>query len=285
MVDKGCGIFENFGHWSGAFVRCSQKNDPGTFWNFSDSPKSDYMILKKEIQVVDWGVDLLDQSTGGLPQGEMSILETPDFHSGMLVLGHYLYSGLKNGEKCVLVTSDSAKSFLENFLMWEMNFEQHIENEKLIILNYVPNFGYELGLTHHYDNVFNEISRLSTEQPARIAIQQIDSMVNLNNITMMNGSTQKLSDAIKSPVFANTTVLGQFVQFNDEIHRNLRVCFQKAMTAFFTLEKDQAGSQNFDYKFMTNKLPWYGYVHSAVPLTIKEGRGFLHREDHSGQAA
>jgi len=37
---------------------------------------------------------------------------------------------------------------------------------------------------------------------------------------MMNGSAQKLADVSKAPAFANTTVLGQYVQFHDHIHRN-----------------------------------------------------------------
>lgn len=228
---------------------------------------------KGELHSVPWGIPIFDTVSNGLPRNDISVIQTPDYYTGQIILGHFIYHGLKNGEKCVFITFDSAISFLQNFINWNLNFEKYLESGQLVLLNYKANISNEIGLTHNYDAVFDEILRLGGEgkNPSRIAIQQLDTLVNLNNIILMNQSAQKLTNA--SAHHKSVTVLGQFVQYGDETHRNLSIALQKTVKGFFTLEQP---THNNPYQFLltVKKLPWFKYIHYPVEMDLIEGEGF-----------
>ena len=222
-----------------------------------------------------WGMKPFDQSSGGIPANLMSVIETPDYHVGNIILGHYIYEGLKKGERCALVTFDSAESFLENFASWDLDFTKYLNNEQFILLNYQPNISYEAGLSHDFDSIFSEIKTLcKDEAPSRIAFQQVDTMVNLNNQVLMNTSAQKLSAVARGSLTKGTSILGQFVQFNDTTHQNLSIAFQKTMHGYFkVVQQDELSPSKFE--FYTKKLPWFGYSRKSTPIILREGEGFL----------
>ena len=225
-----------------------------------------------------WGVEAFDLLTGGIPKNDIAVIETPDYHSGQVILGQYLNYGLQKGERCVLITFDTANSFFENFLDWNYNFRQYLDSEQFVLLNYKGNIANEVGLTYAYDSLFEEINRLSGGQlPARVAIQQVDTLINLNNMILMNQSAQKLAVAANQPHTAEMTLLGHFVQFNDPIHRDLSIALQKTVPGYFSLEKVHPGSA-YDYTFTTKKLPWFNYTHHSVDLKLVEGLGFVNQE-------
>lgn len=118
------------------------------------------MKLSRALKAIDWGINPIDQVTHGLPESDLSVIETPDYHTGMMVLGHYLHAGLQKGETCALISFDTADTFLSNFLLWNVDFEKFLLDEKMFLLNYRPNFSFEVGLTYQYDPIFTEMARL-----------------------------------------------------------------------------------------------------------------------------
>ena len=243
------------------------------------------MENKKIIQSIPWGISPFDNHTGGIPANDITVMETPDYHLGQIVLGQFIHHGLVKGERCVLITFDTAVTFLENFLNWNLDFQKYIDNEQLILLNYKGNISNEVGLTHKYDSLFEEIQRLcGGSVPHRIAIDQIDALINLNNLILMNQSAQKLAVAANQPITAETTILGNFVQFGDETHRNLSIALQKTMKGYFCLDRPNNFSPH-ELLFETKKLPWFGYNYHQMPIRIVEGTGFETRRPQAHEVA
>lgn len=224
---------------------------------------------------IKWGIPLFDHATSGLPAFNSSVIETPNYHTGILVLGHYLYQGLKEGSKVALVTFDSPTMFLENFLQWNINFMPYIESEQMIFLNYNPSVGTEIALAHNYLGLFSEITRLCGNQaPDRIAFHQVDTLISLGNMVLMNTCVQKFNHASNDIATKKTSVLGQFVQFGDQTHHDLGIAFQKAVPGYFSLSHPP-GSRPETYEFNTKKLPWHEYDQNPVKVELEEGFGFL----------
>ncbi len=224
--------------------------------------------------MVSWGIPAFDKEVLGLPKGEFSIIETPGYRTGLVVLSRFIYDGLTRGDLCVFVSFDSAETFVANFSNWGMDFQKYLDNDQFIFLNYQANISNEIGLTHQYTNVFDEITRLTGGRiPQRIAIQQADTLMNLNNLVLMNQSAQKLRLAINEYSHQNTTVLGQFVQFGDETHAKLSIALQKTVRAHFVLVRpDQADQHTF--VFHAKKLPWFLHDHIAGTVTLRDRVGF-----------
>ncbi len=221
-----------------------------------------------------WGTSAFDQEVRGLPKGEISIIETPGYRTGLVVLGKYVWDGLTKGELCVFVSFDSAQTFANNFSNWGMDFQKYLDNDQLIFLNFQANIANEIGLTHQYTAVFEEITRLTGGRiPDRIAIQQADTLMNLNNLVLMNQSAQKLRLAVNEYSNQHTTVLGQFVQFGDDTHNKLAIALQKTMRAYFVLERPDL-IDHHKYLFYAKKLPWFLHDHIAAPVVLKDRVGF-----------
>lgn len=223
-----------------------------------------------------WGIPSFDEVTRGLPTNDLSIIETSDFISASIVLGHYIYEGLKAGERCALISFDSTVVFLEKFLSWNLDFEKFIDSEQLILLKYQPNVIFEIGLTNSYAPLFSEIHHFSKGSPVtRIACSQIDTLISMNNSVLMNSSVQKLRIAASEYNDGLATILGQFVQFNDQNHLDLGTAFQKAAAGYFSLKAIDPNKPDH-YLYQTKKLPWFGYLRQGIELDLKEGEGFVH---------
>lgn len=228
----------------------------------------------KRLDTINWGIQPFDQISGGLPAHLISIVETPDYHSGNVVLGQYLYDGLKKGERCALITFDTANSFLENFSYWDFDFKKYLISEQFVLLNYQPNVTYEAGLTHDYDAIISEIQHLCCgEMPQRLAFQQVDAMMNLNNQILMNASAQKLSAAARTQGAIGATILGQFVNFQDKTHHDLSIALQKTVHGYFSLQKPDPLMAS-QYQFQVKKLPWFNFVKQPSRVVLTEVDGF-----------
>ena len=233
------------------------------------------MENNKKIHNTHWGISAFDNSTQGLPTQDISVIETPNYHTGQVVLGKFLLYGLEKGERCALITFDTAGNFLENFQNWDINFQKYLDSEQLILLNYNANFSNEVGLSPDYNTLFSEIQRLClSDMPTRIGIQQVDMLLNLNNVALMNQSSQKLVAAVNHPENDRATVLGTFVQFQDHTHQELAITLQKSVAGYFNLEQPNESSP-YDYVFKTKKLPWFNYSHHSTAIKLVEGQGFL----------
>jgi len=226
------------------------------------------------VSMLSWGTQAFDQEVRGLPKGEFSIIETPGYRTGLVVLGKFIWEGLTKGELCVFVSFDSEATLVNNFKDWGMDFQTYLDNDKLVFLNFQPNIANEIGLTHQYTSVFEEITRLTGGRiPDRIAIQQADTLMNLNNLVLMNQSAAKLRLAVNEYSNQQTTVLGQFVQFNDDTHNKLAIALQKTMRAYFVLERPDM-LDHHKFLFYAKKLPWFLPDHLAAPVTLKDKVGF-----------
>lgn len=239
----------------------------------------------QHLETLSWGADIFDNLSGGLPERLMSIVETSNHHSGKIVLGQFIYDGLIHGESCVMITFESPLSFLENFRYWEFNFKDYLNSEQFIFLNYQPNIAYEAGLTHDYDSILNEVREMcGGKMPNRLIIHQIDTLVNLNNPLLINVSAQKLAASALAYGTERPTILGQFVKFDDEIHKNLAVAFEKTSHGYFSLtQTDQMLSHK--YSFQTKKVPWFNFVKQPTVVYFLEGEGFKSDGSHQLKVA
>ncbi len=226
------------------------------------------------LENLSWGTEVFDNLSGGVPAHLMSVVETPDHHSGNIVLGQFIYDGLKKGERCVLITFESPLSFLENFYHWDLNFKDYLSSEQFIFLNYQPNIAYEAGLTHDYDSILTEVRQMCGGQmPQRLVIHQVDTLVNLNNPLLINVSAQKLAAAALSYGTDRPTILGQFVKFDDETHKNLAVAFQKTAHGYFAITQPDPLLPH-KYSFQAKKIPWFNFVKQPTAVNLVEGEGF-----------
>lgn len=242
----------------------------------ADNLGMDKLKENQEINSCRWGIECLDRATHGIPANNLSVLETPNYHSGLVLLGHFLHEGLKNNEKVVLITFDSAEVFLQNFLEWDFDFKKYLESEQLYLLHYKPDVINQVSLTYSYDSLFEEIQYMcGGEQPARVAIHQIDTLVNLNNPALINNSIQKLALSADAQITSKTTILGQFIQFNDEIHRNLSIAFQKTVAGCFSVKNRDESRPTSYYKFETLKIPWFDYLKRSLEVHLVEGEGLV----------
>jgi len=240
-----------------------------------------------DIAAVSWGIKPFDQLSGGVPAHLFNVVETPDFHSGSVILGQFIHEGLRQGERCAIITFESATSFLENFANWDLRFHEYLVNEQLYFLNYQPNVGYEAGLTHDYDSLLNEVSAMCSHQmPHRLALHQVDTLVNLNNAFLMNTSAQKLSAAAVSMAGKGQgpTILGQFVKFDDATHQSLSVAFQKTVHGYYALQQPDPLRPS-RYTYQAKKTPWFNFVRQPTELEFVEGEGFQLASAHRSQVA
>ena len=228
----------------------------------------------KSLETVSWGAEAFDNLSGGLPAHLFSVVETPDYHSGNIVLGKFLFDGLRRGEQCVLVTFDSAGTYLANFLNWELDFEKYLRSGQFIFLNYQPNIGYEIGLTHDYTGLMSEIRHLcGGALPSRVGFQQVDALTNLNSPFLMNASVQKMAAAALLEAESGPTLLGQFVNFRDSTHHDLSIVFQKTVHGYFSLVQPDPLAPSL-HTFQAKKVPWFNFIRQPVPVTLIEGVGF-----------
>ncbi len=241
--------------------------------------------MKPHLEAVSWGTEAFDRLSGGVPAQLMSVLETPDHHSGNVVLGQFIYEGLRQGESCALISFESPLSFLENFRNWDIDFTDYLESEKFYFLNYQPNIAYEAGLTHDYESILNEIRGMcGGKMPQRVVIHQVDTLVNLNNPLLINVSAQKLAAAALSYGHERPTILGQFVRFDDKMHRDLAVAFQKTAHGYFSLTQPDPLLPN-KYNFQAKKIPWFNFVKQATVVQLTEGEGFRGEGSQQHQVA
>lgn len=232
------------------------------------------MDSQKDFSIVDWGIECFTQVTGGIPANDLTVLETPNYQSGRLVLGHFLHFGLQAGESGCLITFDNANVVIENLRLCNMDMHEYLESGQLTVLNFKPNFAFELGLSLNYTPLFEEIERLcGKNMPQRIAIQQVDSLINLHNLVLMNSTAQKLSLAASSEVTKGSTILGQFVQFNDQTHQDLAIAFQKTLPGYVQLKQPHEAEPNY-FQLSVKKLPWFSYRQAPLGIHLRRGQVF-----------
>jgi circadian clock protein KaiC len=93
------------------------------------------MGLKKMISDdrVGTGIDGLDNLLlGGFPQGSVTLVSGTPGTGKTIFCFQYIYAGLKNGEKCLYLTSDvPTKNLLHQSKELGFNFQQYIDKEQL----------------------------------------------------------------------------------------------------------------------------------------------------------
>jgi hypothetical protein len=71
-----------------------------------------------------------------------------------------------------------------------------------------------------------------------------------------------------------STVLGQFVKFQDQTHHDLSVAFQKTVHGYFSLEQHDPLLPT-KYTFQAKKVPWFNFVKQPKVVDLVEGEGFV----------
>lgn len=233
------------------------------------------------------GIKSLDDTTGGLPANVFNIVETPDHQTGLLMLGHFLMAGLENGEKCTLVTQEDPLSLFQTFNACKMDFYKYLKSEQLVYLFYQPTVTTEIGLTNNYNRLMEELEGLSGKKPDRIALHQIDCLLNLHNHTLIDNCVQKLVASSRS---TSATCLGQYTQFNNQVYRDVRISFLKSMPGFFTLENHGSIEHQFEilYRLSIDRVPWFHSGTEELLITLKKDEGFqpyLDRDNINAKSA
>ena len=219
------------------------------------------------------GITCLDEATGGYPTNVFNVIETPDHQSGLLALGHFLMAGLEQGERCTLVTLEDPHSLFQGFSSWNMNFQDYLKSEQLTYLYYQPFVTTEIGLTNDYEALMYELDRLSAAMPERVALHQVDSLLNMHSHTLINNCVQKLAAAANGKY---STYLGQYVQFNSRAYRDVRIAFLKSMPGFYTLKAlETAKTQAPAYRLSVDRVPWFRSGQEDYLVTLEKGRGFV----------
>ena len=217
------------------------------------------------------GIKEFDEKVGGIPPTHLNAIETPDHRSGLILLGQYIYNGLVNNEQCALITFEDPVFFIDYFSNTNMDFHPYLDSGQLKILNFNPAVSMEIGLRQNYIEVFEEIIHLSGKNTRRVAINQIDALFSLHNHTLINSCAQKIASAAsKYP----QTILGQYIQFNDDVHYNLSVALHKVAASFLSLKRAPGKSDN-DYLLQTKKMPWSDYDSKPIPLHLDSGAGLV----------
>ena len=216
------------------------------------------------------GIDEFDERVGGIAPTFLNAVETPDHRSGLILLGQYIFNGLKNNEQCALITFEDPVFFVDYFAGTNINFYPYLESGQFKLLNFNPAVSTEIGLRQNYDQVFEEIIHLTGKDTRRVAINQVDALFSLHNHTLINGCAQKIATAAsKYP----QTILAQYIQFNDKVHYDLSVALHKVAACYLSLTKSPSGAEK-DYLLETKKIPWSKYDSQPIELQLNSEVGF-----------
>jgi hypothetical protein len=227
---------------------------------------------QQHVNRVSSGIAGFDQNIGGLPGNIFNVVETPDHQTGLLMLGHFLKAGLQNGERCTLVTLQDPLSLFQSLAECNFEFYEYLKSEQLAYLSYQPSVNTEIGLTNDYGGLIAEMERLSGDFPERVAFHQVDSLLNLHSHMLINNCIQKLAAAASN---SSSTFLGQYVQFNNRIYRDVRVAFMKNMSGFLTLKaQSRAGDQPL-LKLTLDRAPWFRTQAEELWLKLEPGQGLV----------
>lgn len=219
------------------------------------------------------GIEEFDEKVGGIAPTFLNAVETPDHRSGLILLGHYIYNGLKNNEQCALITFEDPVFFVDYFAGSNINFHPYLDSGQFKLLNFNPAVSIEVGLRQNYDDLFEEIIHLCGKETRRVAINQIDALFSLHNHTLINNCAQKLAAAAGH---YPQTILGQFIQFNDEVHYNLSVALHKVAATYLSLKRQPGGGER-DYLLSTKKIPWSHFDSRPIELHLDQGAGLAPR--------
>ncbi|OFZ15363.1 MAG: hypothetical protein A2Z20_06845 [Bdellovibrionales bacterium RBG_16_40_8] len=221
---------------------------------------------------IGWGIEAFDELSGGLPQNRMSVVGTPNIKLGRLILGHFLFQGIQNNERVMMLSHDSPITLLDNWKLAGLDLDLSYKNNQIYFLNYNPNIKLQIGLLDDYEAFIEEMKRLCDgELPNRCAIQSIDTLVNLSNIFLTGDSVNKLAAASRSALAYHTTTLGQFVKYEDQTHHDLAIAFDKSVSGYFEIDKNSEHRLNFS----TKKVPWFNYCEDPTTVEIDKNHKFI----------
>ena len=233
------------------------------------------------------GIKEIDEAThGGIPSSDVTVLATSDDRTGSMVLGHYLMKGLKNGETTLLISFEQMNSFFENFQNHHFDFKKYYDSNKFLFFNFVPSIRHKIGFMQDYRALFQEIYRLCGQhKPSRIAIHQMDTLINLSNTHLTHLSSDKFSSACRSRSAQNVTVLAQYIKFNDSTHDGLSVALQKSAAGYIDFLKKN--DQTHDLELKVKKMPWFDFELSSQTISSERFHELIGKikNKHSDAAA
>lgn len=120
------------------------------------------------------GIAPLDERLGGLvPQRAYVISGAPGTGKSVACL-EFLTAGLKQGERCVMITHDDPSDLLSQAQFLGIDLESALAEERLILLRYQLDFVRRYGRAASVDVVFEELRKLiGPETPARLVVDSV----------------------------------------------------------------------------------------------------------------
>ena len=232
--------------------------------------------------VTPWGIKPFDDAIGGLPSNVFNVVQTENNQVGLLALGHFLMEGLIHGERCTLLTFENPLTFLESFEALHFDFYKYLKSEQFMYLSYRSNISQEIGLSQSYESLIAEVHRLSLQPSHRVALHQMDTLLNLQSQMLINACTLKLVGATNN---SSSTFLGQFVNFPDPTYRAVRIACLKTMSGYFSLKNASDDDQNI-LELRVERIPSFEHIERRVGLQFELGKGFIGLgEGSDGKAA
>ncbi len=231
--------------------------------------------IKRENSGVSWGVPALDDATQGLAPLGISILETSDHLTGILLLSKFIFNGIQNGDTRVLITPDPTESVIENLKAWGMDYTHWMEEEKLYVIQIKPDMVSEIIKNELYTDLFNEITGLcGGVVPRKIGLHQVDGFINLENPEGAAASVRKFSLAVTEATQHQATVLGHFQNFKDPGHEKLAIELEKTFLNYYQLMPLDKMNPGY-YQFIPKKMQNFGWPAQAVSLIMNRQAGLI----------
>lgn len=217
------------------------------------------------------GISEIDHLTGGgVAPSDLNVVATSDDRVGNMVLGHFIHEGLKKGETTLLISFEKKQSFFDNFKLSGIDFEPYYEKKQFLFYNFISNIRHKVGFLQDYRALFNEIYRLAENQvPTRVAIDQVDALLNLSNTQLIHLTCEKLASSCRSRTARGITTLAQYVKFNDKTHQSLGVALQKSAAGYMEL-LNKKNDKDESLELHVKKMPWFNF--QAQPITINSKR-------------
>jgi hypothetical protein len=72
---------------------------------------------------------------------------------------------------------------------------------------------------------------------------------------------------------SSITYLGQYVQLNSRVHRDIRVAFLKNAPGFLTLRAYRKTNEGSLFRLQLDRVPWFHGGHEEYCLKLEPGHG------------
>lgn len=145
---------------------------------------------------------------GRFQENTVNIMKVPDLQHATLAAGMFLAGGLQNNDPVALVSFEHPEQLFSRLAESGLNLADALQNEQLVYLYYKPDVAHSLSLSADYRELFRELTRLGGEGVKRLALFNVDALINTNSEHLVHTSLHQLMFAANH---FQVTLLGLFV--------------------------------------------------------------------------